>query len=512
MDKSLPVLSLNANGGITQWGYEGGSRLIAGGTSKDRMARRLTYIGNRDILSDCNLDIPDSLKLQSLYEYLGIARRAGDAFPNATWSSEIKVTDTEDDDESETQFQRAWDELTQRHNIWNLLTRLDKVLSYSSWAVLRFGIQDGRELTEPAGKHALDLDHLFFSVHGENNAGMFSFYDDPTKPDYQMPMTYDLRTGGTDWGTSGGVGLYSAPLPTDFIKVHASRVLHVAENRTENDIIGKARLQHIHYYLLNLLKVSFSAAESWYFKVRCPYILNLDGDTSALADDELEDIQEMWQDIIDGGFSKALVTKNGKVEIASAVADDPSGHVATIKQDIAGAMPMPMRILDGSERGELASSQDANNWNGTIEQRRKEFAEPEILLPFIWKCIDFGILPEPRGRISIEWPPMTIENAKDKAETANMIASAIKNFEEGMGETYLTRKQFVEDVLKMPYREDEINEKLAEMEEKEMEMQEQMQPQNDPKKPQNSPQQAENNEIEQFYLNLGKDADNAFMQ
>ena len=62
---------------------------------------------------------------------------------------------------------------------------------------------------------------------------------------------------------------------------------------------------------------------------------------------------------------------------------------------ISAASGIPLRIMTGSERGELASTQDDGNWASRIEERQLHFAEPMILRPLIDRLIELRALPEP---------------------------------------------------------------------------------------------------------------------
>ena len=93
---------------------------------------------------------------------------------------------------------------------------------------------------------------------------------------------------------------------------------------------------------------------------------------------------------------------------------------------ISGATGIPSRILTGSERGELASSQDVDSWNTRVDERRIDYAEPMILRTYINTLIAAGVVPQPiDGKYKIEWPAFTSLNPKDRAEVAERLSRAV---------------------------------------------------------------------------------------
>jgi hypothetical protein len=107
---------------------------------------------------------------------------------------------------------------------------------------------------------------------------------------------------------------------------------------------------------------------------------------------------------------------------------DPSGHFEVLMSLLSGTTNIPKRILLGSERGELASSQDETNWNAYIKERQERYAEPKILRPLMDKLIALGALPTPNDPYKVEWPDLFELDDKDRADIALKKAQAIKAY------------------------------------------------------------------------------------
>jgi hypothetical protein len=110
----------------------------------------------------------------------------------------------------------------------------------------------------------------------------------------------------------------------------------------------------------------------------------------------------------------------------------------TLKTDFAGTVGVPQRILFGSERGELASSQDKEEWNAEADTRRMNFAEPEILDPFITWCVANKVIAPPvSGEWKYEWYPVYPMTKIEKVTYANMLATGANQIGAGAPEAAL---------------------------------------------------------------------------
>ena len=129
---------------------------------------------------------------------------------------------------------------------------------------------------------------------------------------------------------------------------------------------------------------------------------------------------------------------------------DPSKHISIYLDLICATSGIPKRIFMGSERGELASSQDEKNWNDAVDERRRNHAEPMILRPFIDKMIDVKILPEPKKGYDVEWPALQIPNEKEEAEVARTYMTALKEYTMAIGADQIVPPEFMlEKFLKL---------------------------------------------------------------
>ena len=123
-----------------------------------------------------------------------------------------------------------------------------------------------------------------------------------------------------------------------------------------------------------------------------------------------------------------MINEGVSLESLAQQVADPKSHVDIQIQMITSITGIPKRILTGSERGELASSQDRDNWFDLIDGRREEFAEPQIVVPFVDRMIEFGVLPEPEEEYAVVWTDLRTASDKDKAEVGKIRSESLKSY------------------------------------------------------------------------------------
>ena len=92
---------------------------------------------------------------------------------------------------------------------------------------------------------------------------------------------------------------------------------------------------------------------------------------------------------------------------------------------IAASTRIPKRILLGSERGELAASQDERAWRDRIASRQADFCETQFVRPFVDRMIETGIVSGPTSEdYKVDWPDIHAPSERDVAEVGEIRARA----------------------------------------------------------------------------------------
>lgn len=284
----------------------------------------------------------------------------------------------------------------------------------------------------------------------ENNIGVKEWENDPKKERYGLPIIYELQVskpGGTQ--------------STSKIRVHHTRVLHLAEGLLEDDVNGTPRLEGVYNRFLDLEKVVGGSAEM-FFRGAYPglaFLLDKEGafDSNQSVTDLEDEIEKYIHNLQRSLKLQGMDVKNLAPQVA-----DPSNHVDVIISLIAGFAGFPKRILLGSEMGQLASSQDETAWSKKNDERRKNYCEPSILREFINKITFAGVLIEPKKGYIVNWPDMIIPTDEERSKVAKTLTEAIATYSNAIGATEIVPVDiFLEKILEFDPEEIEAIKKLV---------------------------------------------------
>jgi hypothetical protein len=356
------------------------------------------------------------------YSRGGIAGRIVDVMPDATWRGDpaMELVENENPD-TDTPFEQAWKELDRTHQICSKLQRVDRLARLSTYAVLLIGVPGELDAEVPKGTPEQLLYLMPFSGGGgpggstaprtlspDADCTIAEYETDAKSPRFGLPRTYQLKR--TD---------VSSP---DFQRpVHWTRIVHVAEGLLDDEVFGQPALERVWNLLIDLRKVTGGGSEAFWLRANQGLHLDIDKDM-ALPDakDTIAALKEQ-ADAYKHQLDRWIRTRGVDVKtLGSDVANFANPADAIITQ-IAGAKSIPKRILTGSEMGELASSQDRENFKDQINGRQTQYAGPYIVRPLVNRLIQFGYLPTPaKGpeAYTVRWPHIQTLTEQEKSAGA----------------------------------------------------------------------------------------------
>jgi hypothetical protein len=337
-------------------------------------------------------------------------------------------------------FEKKWLELCKKHRIFHYLSRADRLGSLGTYSVLFLGFNDSAD-TKQEAITARDL--LYLMPYSMVNATISQYDIEPKSERYGKPLIYKINPKS--------ISSMSSSKAATNIEVHHSRIIHVAEDCLEDDVEGIPRLRSVLNRLEDIEKLAGGSAEMfWRGAYQGLAFLTKEGRTIGtqtldMIETEMEKYQHDLQRYlrIDG-----MDIQNLAPQIA-----DPKGHMDVQLDLLSAATRIPKRILlgserGGSERGELASSQDERNWAKVIQARQREHCEAVLLRPLIDRLIAVKILPEPSEDYTVEWPDLLAPGDKDKAEIGEIRAKALKAYVDSIGaDDVLPPSIFLEKML-----------------------------------------------------------------
>lgn len=377
------------------------------GTFRQRLAG-LQFGGKRDTTEVAGyLKAPSFRDYWALYCRDGIAGRIVDMPSKTTWRTPPQIVE-EDMEETGTDFTLAFTKLAKRVKLWHYFGRIDRMAGVGRYAVLFIGTKGGNDAALKTELTSLSSpeDILYLTPYNEENATVEEWETDPSNERFGLPRLYKLRTANNSTFKTR---------TTDLI-VHASRVLHVAEDKLEDDVYGRPRLERVLNRLMDLDKVAASTGEAYWQLATQILQAKIDKEvdiSSAQLAEMDKKLGEMVHDLRRQFTGKGI--ELGWVNTTTPNVQQVADFYFSM---IAGSSNIPKRILFGSEMGELASSQDQENYFGQINERQEQFAEPEILRPFIDRLIKLGALPAPilnDGEYQVNWVPLYEESDDQKA-------------------------------------------------------------------------------------------------
>jgi hypothetical protein len=355
------------------------------------------------------------------YERGDIASAIVDVPVDATWRGEGELYETEDPN-ARTQFERQFYELNDRLRVWSTLSRVDKLSRLGDYAALLIGAAGEMDQELPRGRGPQDV--LYLTPFAQDDATWTALETNTASPRFGLPVAYTLKR------TDVASPQLSKP-------VHWSRVVHVADKILDDELSGTPALRACWNDLENLDKVKGGGAESFWLRANAG--LHFDVDKTMSLEDTKDMVSELKKqaEAYKHQLTRWLRTRGVTVETLGSEVADFKNPLEALQTIIAGTARIPVRILFGSERGELASTQDRDNWEDTVNDRRTTHAGPNVVRPLFNRLIAYNYMVKP-AQYSVRWPQKTM-NPTERA--AGAAAWAKINAENG-------RTVFTEDEIR----------------------------------------------------------------
>lgn len=376
------------------------------------------YQGSRDIYTALGYKKTLSYAdYEQQYKRHDIAKAIIDRPVKGTWRGGI-VLSKQDSEEDNDELKSKWEELEKSHGISANLRRVDRLASLGEFAVLLLGLSDVRTSADNINPVQGVPTLVYVKPIAQKNVTVSKWEEDPTNPRYGMPDIYSISV------PSAGVK------SSQMMSVHHSRIIHVVEDSFDNDVYGIPRLQAVYNRLDDLQKLVGASAEMYWRGARPGYTGKVDPDynlPSSTKEKIKENIEEYEHDL-----RRVLINEGVEMKSLTQQIADPKGHVDVQLQMISAVTNIPRRLLTGSEQGELASSEDSDNWSDHLQERREGYAEPNIVRKFVDRLMQFGALPKV-DKYTVKWRDLYAKGDKELAEIGKERAAAYSEFMKAPG-------------------------------------------------------------------------------
>jgi hypothetical protein len=374
------------------------------------MRAGLAFGGKRDLYTIFGYPhTVTSRDLLAKYERQDIAQRIVDKPAEGIWMKPPVVTS------GITGFDTAFETLVKRIDLWTHLFQADRLCAFGPYSALLLGLPGDPEAMA-SGANPKELQYV--RAYGADNAIVDSVEDNYLSPRYGLPLFYRFNTQDPNMKN----------VTTLALRAHWSRVVHIVDKPLMGNMMSIPRLQYLYNVLEDILKVAGGSAETYWLTANRGMQADVDKemeldepDAEQLAD-EIEEYQH--------GLRRFLRTRGVKITNLGSDVADPSGVFRVLIALVSAATGIPQRILIGAEAGQLASEQDRANWTEFVESRRKYFAEPYVLRPFVHHLQTIGILPKTQGNLAeleYDWPEAFHLSPLERSQTMAQFGRAIVN-------------------------------------------------------------------------------------
>lgn len=402
----------------------------------------LSFGGDRDL--NAALGYPDLIDLamyRDRYERNGVAARIIDTYPKSTWRGGGAVI--EDETPSvDTDFEVAFRELDRRLSLWPTFKTADTLAQLGEYAILVLGVKGSGELKEELPPKFKAEDLIYVQPYMQEDAQINTIVTDTQDPRFGQPETYTLTLTNI---SSSALGSSTTPIKSQTKTLHHSRVIHIAEGMLRDRVYGRPMLRNVWNDLNDLEKVKGGGAEAFWLRAHQGFVASLDPDLQ-VDDEELAKLRDQVEEFAHQ-MRRTLGLRGVDLEAMGSDVAEYGGAIDAHLKLISVATGIPVRILTGSERGELASSQDKTNFDDRVADRRDDFAEPIVVRPFIDRLLAHEALPIPkseapdaRNGYRVVWPDL---DTLDESEKAN-VAVKYSSINKAAGETVITRDEIRE--------------------------------------------------------------------
>lgn len=362
-----------------------------------------------------------------------IAKAVIDRPVKASWKGDIEII--ENTKSKRTKFEKEWRKLYVKLKLKSVFMRADKLTGLGSYSVILLGLDDVRSKKGFENKVRKGAKLIYVKPFSEQSAVIDKWEENEHSERFGKPLYYKISVSSEGLNPINRSKASAQAYKDDFI-VHYSRVVHLTEDVLEDEIFGIPRLQVVFNRLMDLEKLVGGDAEMFWRGARPGYTGNVKPDYE-MTPEMLDSLQDQIKEF-EHNLKRVLVNEGVDYKSLEQQIADPEPHVNVQVQMISAVTGIPKRILVGSERGELSSAQDKQEWISYVTSRREEQNEPGILRPFIDHLIEYKVIPAPKAEeYSVVWDKLFSLSDKEKVELGKNRAIALKEYSTNPAAQYM---------------------------------------------------------------------------
>jgi len=363
---------------------------------------------------------PDLVDFTSTYQrYIrnGIANAGVEQTILKTWQDNPELWENKKAAETydESEIRQKFDDL----RLWQKMAEADRRAMVGGYSGLILRFADSKQFAMPVDTVSGGLDGLVDVIPAwAGQLKVSAWNTDPQSVDYGQPTMYNFNEAEV------GNTLDQVAKNRSF-EVHPDRVFIWSKDGT---VHNRSMLEPGFNNLIDMEKISGAGGEGFWKNAKSAPVIEADSDVTiadmakgmgveidAIADKMNEQVEDFNR-----GFDAMLMLQGMSAKTLSITLPQPEEFFNIPLQVFAASIGIPMKILVGSQTGERASTEDAEQWSRTNMSRRTNVVRPNIM-SFVQRLEKFRILAAQDWYL--HWSDLTEASMADKIDRADKMAT-----------------------------------------------------------------------------------------
>ncbi len=405
-----------------------------------------------DIDSECRYNAnPQIQDYQDVYNRMSLGRRVVGIWPEECWQMEPEIFETEEL-RTKTDFEEQWEEMEDKLHVLTNLQTADEASGIGQFGIVLLGFNDKRELNLPVAGVRADgsrdtrfskAELIYLRSLSQTYVTINKLETNGNSPRFGLPTEYQITFADPESINKTG----SSEVKKKDVKVHWTRVLHLAEKLVDSTVLSSPRLQPVYDRIFDIRKI-LGANGQGYWQTGFPgFSIETQAGIEAPDFDKETTKREVGNFL--ASQQRALLLEGLTAKPLNVTTPDPRPHYETHLEDICIGINVPMRIFKGSEEAKLASSQDQRTWSKRVRKRQLRYVNPFILRAFFERMFLVGAMTRPK-KLFIEWPDLNAPTENDRATTAQKITEALVKYIGGNVSSLMGPREYLTLVMGFP--------------------------------------------------------------
>jgi hypothetical protein len=368
---------------------------------------------------------PTELAFKQLYDMYtrnGIAHAGVEKTILKTWQDMPFLLEKERDgsEGNETKETKLEKDIRQRFSdlrLWQHLAEADRRSLVGGYSGVILRLADSKTFQEPVDTVPGGINGLVELIPAWEGQLQVSEWDtDERSEGYGHPKMFQFIESSVD---------PSQKVQRHF-QLHPDRVVIWSKDGT---VHNRSLLEPGYNDLMTLEKISGAGGEGFWKNAKSAPVLQIDKEARleemakamGVPMDEIADKMDEQVGDWQKGFDRLLMIQGMEAKTLGITLPSPEHFFAIALQSFAASIPIPLKILVGSQTGERASTEDAEEWAQTNMSRRTGQVIPNTM-ELVNRLESYRILPEMDWHI--DWTDLTESSIGEKIDRAVKMADA----------------------------------------------------------------------------------------